>query len=337
MDKDLKKAIDKYLRESHNEIMRNYEYSGEDIRKLMLDVDLSNYDLSNFTLDGKIIKGSPLWVSVESSKKEFQIGLQRIVRNSMYDSWKRGNSLFNGMLKTAYKGVTDEMLKPNFKSWTNLENRQLFKGRTLSGRIWILSNDYKREISDTLRLGYLNGESADKVAERLVKYVKQPKSKLVDIHNLKDKKASSEMLNNPNNTFYKAKRLAGNERNIAFREAENSRMGADYVLGFRINLSNAHPKTDICDYVNGDYPVWFKWNGWHPNCLCYRTFILPSPEEMNAYFKARRKGEEYEFKGKITDVPANFKSYMRTHFAQMNSWKSKPYFMIDNDLSKIIS
>lgn len=330
MNKKLKKALEEYFKKSHNEVMRNYGYSGEDIKRLMLEIDLSKFDNSSFTLDGNILKGSPLWFAVQNSQKQFQIGLRNIVRRSMFESWKKGNILADEMLKKAYDNFPKDELKHNPKSWKALENRQLFKGRTLSGRIWTLSNDYKREITETLRVGHFNGESADKVAKRLVKYINKPEQREVDLKKLgkeSDVKGS---------VFKKAKSLAGNERNIAFREAENDRMQAEYVLGFKINLSNAHPRVDICDFVNGDYPVWFKWNGWHPNCLCFRTYILPSQEELNEYFKARREKKEYIFKNRIKDVPPNFKSYMRKHFSQMNAWKSKPYFMVDNDISKLI-
>ena len=61
-----------------------------------------------------------------------------------------------------------------------------------------------------------------------------------------------------------------------------------------------------------------------------------SMEDQRAYQKAIRQGKKPKIKGLIEDVPEGFKQYMSEHYEQMNSWKSKPYFMIDNDIPSLI-
>ena len=342
MDKELKKALEEYIRNTHNEILKSYAYSGLDIKRLIRGFNLDSYNRNQFTKEGFLKAGSELEKAVLFEHQRFQVGLKKIVEGFMFDSWKRGNRFFDTMVKTIYPDAKDE-LKWNIKSWNAIKNRKLSKHRTLSGRIWMLSNDYKRDLDAALSIGYLNGDSAEEVAKRIERYTMSANEKLKDIETLNDGQVHKSLESfkvkkkgSLGSVFKDAKRLAGNERNLAFREAENDRMNSYYVLGFKVNLSNAHPQTDICDFVNGDYPKDFKWNGWHPNCLCYRTFIVMSREDRKEYREAVKRGEEPEIKGLIKDVPIGFKRYMKQNYAQMSGWKSKPYFMIDNDVAKLI-
>lgn len=343
MDKNVQKAIAKYLIESHNAMLKNYNLTDKEIKQLLLKIDFKDINMSELSATGGIIKGSNLDRVVKSIQSDFRIGLRDIIEKSMYKSWSLSHNLYDIMVNAAYTNLSKEAIKALIPKRKPIAHRQLFKDRHLSKRIWELSEDYKKNIKDALRVGHANGESADKVARRVMRYSKSAQERIKDIDKLGDSEVAKILARRKTNkkgslgtVFKDAKRLAGNERNILFREAENQNMQSPYVLGFTIGLSNAHPRVDICDYVMGDYPVWFKWNGWHPNCLCHRTFILASQEEIKAYYKAKREGKTYEFKGKITDVPANFKAYMSSHFKQMNSWKSKPYFLIDNNVSKLL-
>ena len=345
MDKQkdsVKKAVKEYLKEAHNRMLKSYHAKHTDIERAILNVDFNNFLKGN----GKLVDDKRVNEILKIEQKRFQEDVYKIIQKDMRESWVQGNRMFDNMIQTAYitnKNRTPDLFKWDMKSWERLKNRQLFSGRTLSGRIWTLSNAYKREILDVLQIGVLNGDSAADLSRRLARYSLYANDKLADINNLTDKEVRDAVARR--NTSKKgsmgtvlkdAKRLAGNESNIAFRESENSRMQSYFVLGFKINLSNAHPREDICDYVNGDYPKWFKWNGWHISCLCYRTFILMSLEDQRAYQKAIRQGKKPKIKGLIEDVPAGFKQYMSEHYEQMNSWKSKPYFMIDNDIPSLI-
>jgi len=342
MKDSVKRAIKEYLKEAHNRMLKSYQAKHKDIEKVILEVDFNKF----LRGDGKLIDDKQLNEIAKLEQERFKKNVYKVIQKDMYESWVQGNRMFDRMIQTAYitdKNRTPELFNWDMTSWNKLKNRQLFSGRTLSGRIWTLSNAYKREILDVLQIGVLNGDSAADLSRRLARYSLYANDKLVDINNLTDKEVRDAVARR--NTSKKgsmgtvlkdAKRLAGNESNIAFRESENSRMQSYFVLGFKINLSNAHPREDICDYVNGDYPKWFKWNGWHISCLCYRTFILMSLEDQRAYQKAIRQGKKPKIKGLIEDVPEGFKQYMSEHYAQMNSWKSKPYFMIDNDIPSLI-
>ena len=335
------KAMDKYLKLSQEIMLKNYGMTDGQIKRVLLNIDFKDLDLSQLNYKGEVIKGSPLDKLIALIQDQFKVQLKSVIEKGVYQSWIGANQLFEGMLKFAYRNPPEYYAK--ISNFNKLKNRQLFKGRTLSGRIWTLSNDYKRNIKDALQIGYYNGDSAVDVAKRVMRYSLSAEAKSLDIEKLTDKEVVKALKGiKPNvkgslgSVFKDAKRLAGNERNIAFREAENSNMDSYYVLGFRINLSGSHPRRDICDYAEGDYPKTFKWNGWHPNCLCNRTYILMSVEQMKAHQEALRRGESPQVK-MITEIPKQFKLYLQQHYAQMNSWKSKPYFMVDNDIAKLIS
>lgn len=119
---------------------------------------------------------------------------------------------------------------------------------------------------------------------------------------------------------------------MAYRRADHERwQQMDFVLGIKIELSNQHPVTDICDFVQGDYPKDFVFDGWHPQCFCYATPILISEDEMAKVSEAFARGETYIPKGKtVTDTPKGFKKWVKDHKEQIQSAKNPPYWVRNN-------
>ncbi len=119
-------------------------------------------------------------------------------------------------------------------------------------------------------------------------------------------------------------RLARTEINMAYRYADYERWkDMDFVLGIKIQLSDAHPKYDICDILQGEYPKDFKFGGWHPHCLCFATPILQSDKDFIAGKQPKP----------ITDLPKNFKDWYEFHKDQIQIATKKgklPYFLRDN-------
>ncbi|EKC76035.1 hypothetical protein LEA_04895, partial [human gut metagenome] len=132
-----------------------------------------------------------------------------------------------------------------------------------------------------------------------------------------------------------AMRVARSETNIAYRRADNERwQQMDFVLGQRIQLSKNHPRPDICDKLQGDYPKDFVFDGWHAQCFCFATPILMDEEEMAKVTAAFLKGEKYTPRGKqITEYPANFKHWVRDNKENILASRSRgtePYFIRNN-------
>lgn len=141
-----------------------------------------------------------------------------------------------------------------------------------------------------------------------------------------------------------AMRVARTETNMAYRAADHERWRAmDFVLGIRIETSNSHekkmPKGDICDRLAGDYPKDFDFTGWHPQCFCHATPILPSDDEMLAMAEAHDQGKPYKPKGVIRDYPDGFKEWVRENEEKLTDPDlSNPYFVSNNegDIMKIL-
>ena len=127
-------------------------------------------------------------------------------------------------------------------------------------------------------------------------------------------------------------RVTRTETNMAYRRADHERwQQMDFVLGIKIELSNQHPVTDICDFVQGDYPKDFVFDGWHPQCFCYATPILISEDEMAKVSEAFARGETYIPKGKpVTDTPKGFKKWVKDHKEQIQGAKNPPYWVRNN-------
>ena len=132
-----------------------------------------------------------------------------------------------------------------------------------------------------------------------------------------------------------AMRVARTETNIAYRRSDNERwQQMDFVLGQRIQLSKKHPKADICDDLQGDYPVEFVFEGWHPQCFCFVTPILMDAAEMRKARQARLRGETYTPRGKrVTDYPPAFKQWVSENadkIALSHDVGQDPYFVRHN-------
>ena len=129
------------------------------------------------------------------------------------------------------------------------------------------------------------------------------------------------------NVNYIASRLARTEINMAYRDAETKRWSyLDFVVGFEIKRSSVIYACPVCGQLEGKYPKDFVWNGWHPNCRCFRIPILKTRQE----FEDTDKNESVN---KVNDLPDNFKKWVKDNESKITD-KSlvKPYFVGDNKM-----
>jgi hypothetical protein len=117
-------------------------------------------------------------------------------------------------------------------------------------------------------------------------------------------------------SYKNALRLTRTEINMAYHEqAYNRWQQLDFVVGFRVELSGAHPEKDICDELKGEYPKSFKFLGWHPQCMCHAIALI------------RDKDNE------VNDVPDHFKKWVEDNEGRIekaNNRGTLPYFLQDN-------
>lgn len=140
-----------------------------------------------------------------------------------------------------------------------------------------------------------------------------------------------------------ALRLARTETNIAYRYADcMAAMAEPMCLGIRISLSNNHTClnakgepmdfSDMCDDLAGDYPKWFMWAGWHPNCRCRLTFIMADRDERRKIRKLSEKEyRNYVSPNAVKDYPRQFNDWLEENEERILRAKNMPYFVTDND------
>lgn len=143
-------------------------------------------------------------------------------------------------------------------------------------------------------------------------------------------------------SYKNAMRLTRTETNMAYRTAEQDRwQRMDFVVGYRVCLSNNHPAPDICDDLSapqgdrtskrGVYPKDFVFKSWHPQCRCYVIPILADENEFVAMQKAILAGEQPARSKKMIRKPNDyFYEWLEKNKDRIESANVMPYWMQDN-------
>ena len=249
----------------------------------------------------------------------------------------------------------------------NLEALAAFQTRKVGGlglsqRVWKYCGDLKETLELGIDVALGEGGSAQRLSKELRGFLQEPERLYRRVRdkggNLRLSKAAK--LYHPGQGVYRssaknAQRLARTEINMAYRESEYLRwQQLDFVVGFRVMLSNNHtttdskgkkvPLTDICDELAGDYPKTFKFLGWHPQCRCLVVPIMADYDEYNKdranRLKAIVRGQAYKSlpsRRTVRDVPAAFRSHIETIADRAKNWKAMPYYIRDNFKNGVIS
>lgn len=267
----------------------------------------------------------------EDLQQRYVDDIGAVIYSGTSAEWKKSNEvqdlLADGVLKAYGAQVNGEKYKiyyqPNNDALKAFQKRRA-NGMTLSQKLWNQASNYKEEMEYAISSAIEKGTSAVTLSKRLSKY-------LHDFPSLqKDYKDKFGKAVECHDCEYRSMRLARSEINMAYRTAEQTRwQQMDFVVGYEIKLSGAHPAEDICDMLKGKYPKDFVWTGWHPNDLCYKIPILKTEEEFWNYGEARNNPSSKEVK----DVPDAFKKWVADNTERINRAKGNgtlPFFLKDN-------
>lgn len=285
------------------------------------------------------------------------------IQNGSREEWlnacKKNDAFINSILDTSKvdKSDLERMQDNNLNALKSFQNRKI-NGLNLSQRVWKYTEQFKQQIELGIDVGIGEGRSAQQLSRDLRQNLRQPdrlfrrvRDKRGNLHLSKNAKAF-----NPGQGVYRssaknAERLTRTEINMAYREADHKRwQGLDFVVGFEIRVSNRHNRwleeywnkhnpgrIEICDRLAGKYPKWFKFVGWHPQCMCYCVPILMDDKTFRdnrvSRFKSALNGKEYDkysSKNEIKDVPDAFKDWVKENENKQGGWRSSPYFVRDN-------
>ena len=142
-------------------------------------------------------------------------------------------------------------------------------------------------------------------------------------------------------SYKNAMRLARTETNMAYRTADQERWRQlDFVIGYRVVLSDNHPEPDICNDLSakrgekgsrGVYPKDFVFKGWHPQCRCYVVPILADEKEFDKIQEAILNDEPIpESKSVIREPNKYFQDWWKSNKNRVVEAQSLPYWVKDN-------
>ena len=142
-------------------------------------------------------------------------------------------------------------------------------------------------------------------------------------------------------SYKNAMRLARTETNMAYRTADQERWRQlDFVIGYRVVLSDNHPEPDICNDLSakrgekgsrGVYPKDFVFKGWHPQCRCYVVPILADEKEFDKMQEAILNDEPIpESKSVIREPNKYFQDWWKSNKSRVADAQSLPYWVKDN-------
>lgn len=286
--------------------------------------------------------------------------MQAVVETGSRRQWlfacKKNEEFISSIFDTTKltKGRLKKMQDRNLDALQAFQQRKV-GGMDLSERVWKYTEQYKEQIEIGLDVGLGEGRSAQQLSRDLRQNLQDPDRLFRRVRdkrgNLQLSKAAKAF--HPGRGVYRssyknAMRLTRSEINMAYRESDHLRwQQLDFIVGFEVHRSNREPqfKCKLCDRLVGCYPKWFKYKGFHPQCMCYATPILMDEEDFDnqelSDLKSALKGTEYKkysAKNAVTDLPEEFKKWVEENAPRQRYWKSTPYFIKDNfvdgDLTK---
>lgn len=165
---------------------------------------------------------------------------------------------------------------------------------TVSQSIWKIKSGGLNKIKGALSNAYVSRTSAIKLAKELESHLGADASmprwavgRLYGLTATERAQTSRGLLSGSENQSkgiaYNAIRLARTELQYANHAVSTAIVAhAPWVIGRKVTLSPAHPKSDICDKwaAGGPYDKGQAILPLHPNCLCYYTDVLSSGTEF---------------------------------------------------------
>lgn len=337
-DSQHKKNLDKYARKV-NEVYKTAVAEAAAIGQLITDF---NPDKPFSFKDYPQTKDR-----LEKLLKSLKKGVEIAIVDGVNSEWTLANNKNNELCQWVFGDNISKLTKEQERKYFNNNSKALEaflarkeSGLNLSDRVWKYTGQFKEEIEMGLDLGLRDGLPATAMARDLKKYLQEPdrlfrrvRDEHGQLHLSKKAKAYHPGAGVYRSSHKNAMRLARTEPNMAYRNSDYERwQQLDFVVGIEVKLSNNHPVSDICDALAGKYPKEFRFDGWHPHCLCHAVTLLKTPDEMAEDTERILAGEapDTDSVNRVTELPPNYDSWVEENKDRILRANSKPYFIRNN-------
>ena len=225
-------------------------------------------------------------------------------------------------------------------------------GLNLSGRVWNLAGNAKKEIEVILQNAIKEGRRGTEIAKDLRRFLIEPNKLFRRVRNKETgalELSAAAKAYHPGQGVYRssyknALRMARTELKAAQCEAAwQSAQSNPLIVGWEIRLSNNHttlrdgkpcPFHDMCDELQGVYPKAFRFRGWHPHCRCEMLPIIARPSDRKELYRRIFKGDAKERASwsprAVEEVPQVFTDWVEKNRARARGWRTLPRFITDN-------
>lgn len=247
---------------------------------------------------------------------KINVRLFSYVNNRTSEVWalsnEKNDALVDQVFNQRNKVAPRALKSPNLKELEAFKQSKI-KGLTLSDRVWSSNANLRSELESAISAAIERGQSAKSLAKDIKKYLNKPDMRFRKVRDKFGNLAPSKnaLQYSPGQGVYRssyqnALRLARNEINRAYREAEYLRFQQNpVVIGYRIQNSNRVATVcPICSAMNGlVFPKAFKFIGFHVACACVTIPILATDEEFDRIL------EDEKYSPKQPDMPKGYYEY----------------------------
>ena len=289
--------------------------------------------------------------------------LNGLLLNGIRREWEFSNEVLEARVEAQLDPSTrDRMLRDRLRidatQRSRLASADAFvrekqrDGLNLSGRVWNLAGNAKKEIEVILQNAIKEGRRGTEIAKDLRRFLIEPNKLFRRVRNKETgalELSAAAKAYHPGQGVYRssyknALRMARTELKAAQCEAAwQSAQSNPLIVGWEIRLSNNHttlrdgkpcPFHDMCDELQGVYPKAFRFRGWHPHCRCEMLPIIARPSDRKELYRRIFKGDAKERASwsprAVEEVPQVFTDWVEKNRARARGWRTLPRFITDN-------
>lgn len=246
--------------------------------------------------------GDRVWIGNATIEKQIERLLDDLhtqlvsnISNTATEVWNLGNrkadELVTGYIKDMAISTTlrEKLFSRNGDALNTLLKRKDEFGKTISSRVWDITDGAMDNLEYYLSSGLSSGRPAALISQDIRQLLNEPNRRFRRVRDANGKLVPSQPMKDyhPGQGVYRssyknALRLAATKTNKAFRTADYERwQNMDFVTGIEVERSPTnHGPCPVCDAKAGKYPKDFKFTGWHPHCICVATPIMMDHEEF---------------------------------------------------------